>query len=312
MQNRAFFPYLVLFIGVLIASTAAIMIRGAQALGVNSLTIGAGRLTFAAIVLTPIAWSRAGTELRQLRRRDLLLALGSGVFLALHFATWITSLAYTSVASSTALVTTNPIFVALASWLILRERLSAGSWAGVLLTVLGSAIIGFSDSGGGSGANPLLGDVLALLGAVTVSGYFLVGRNLRNHLSLLPYIWLVYSAAAVIMLIAMTLAGYSLWGLDGRVYLLLLGLALGPQLLGHTAFNWAIKYLSATIVTVAILGEPIASALLAIFLLNQPVQALQIVGGAVLLLGIAVATLAERRAQQPVAQIAEAEGAVTP
>jgi drug/metabolite transporter (DMT)-like permease len=310
-MKRSLIPYLVLLGGVLIASTAAIMIRAAQDLGVDSLTIGAGRLAFAALILTPLAWSRGGAELRSIGRRDLLLALGAGIFLALHFASWITSLVYTSVASSTALVTTNPIFVALASWLIFRERLTAGVWLGVVLTVAGSMVIGLSDSTTG-GSNALLGNALALLGAMTVSGYFLLGRDLRNRLTLLPYIWLVYSAAAILLLVAMTLAGASLWGLDARVYGLLLGLALGPQLLGHTAFNWAIKYLSATIVTVAILGEPIASAILAVVILEQPVQPLQIVGGAVLLSGIAVATLAERRAQRMATEIAEIEGVVAP
>jgi drug/metabolite transporter (DMT)-like permease len=210
------------------------------------------------------------------------------------------------------LVTTNPIFVALASWLIFRERLPRGVWVGVALTVLGSALIGFSDSEGGSGSNPLLGDGLALLGAVCASGYFLVARNLRTRLSILPYIWMVYSSAAVILLVWMALAGQSLFGLSANVYLILLGLAIGPQLLGHTAFNWAIKYVSATLVTVSILGEPIGSALLAFLLLKQPIQGLQLLGGAVLLLGIAVTTLAERRSQQQQALLAETESVVAP
>lgn len=311
MQQRTFLPYLVILIGVVIVSTAAVMITTAQKLGVDSLSIAAGRLTFAALILTPIAWNRRGAELRQIKRRDWLWALLSGAFLAIHFAAWITSLAYTSVASSTALVATNPIFVALASWLILRERLHWSVWIGVLLTVLGSILIGFSDRSG-TGANPLLGDTLALLGAICASGYFLLGRRLRAHVSILPYIWMVYSAAATILLLWMMLAGQSLLGLPPIVYLLLLGLAVGPQLLGHTSFNWAIKYLSATFVTVAILGEPVGSAILAYVLLRQPVQRLQLIGGAALLLGIVVATLAERQGLQPVAEIVEAEGAVAP
>lgn len=300
-MQRSGLPYLVLVVGVVIASTAAIMIKGAIDLGVPPLTIATGRIAFAALILTPIAWRRAGQEIRQISRRDWLWSLTAGLCLAIHFATWISSLAYTSVASSTALVTTNPVFVALASWLLLRERLPAGTWLGVLLTVVGSALIGLSDSSGGSGSNPLLGDALALLGAVSVSGYFLIGRRLRTRLAILPYIWLVYSAAAVLLLIGLPFAGETLLGLPPLAYLLLLGLAIGPQLLGHTAFNWAIKYLSATIVTIAILGEPIGSAILAFVIFQQPVQPLQLVGGAVLLTGIAVATLAEQRTAQPVA-----------
>lgn len=298
-MNRSFVPYLVLLAGVLIASTAAIMITAAIGMGIPPLTVAAGRIALASLILTPIAWGRSARELREVSRRDLALAIAAGVCLAAHFATWISSLAYTSVASSTALVTTNPVFVALATWLIFRERLGAGTWAGVLLTVGGSLLIGLSDSGGGHGSAPLLGDALALLGAMTVSGYFLLGRLLRARLALLPYIWLVYTTAAVGLLIVMALAGQSLLGLPPAGYLLILGLAVGPQLLGHTAFNWAIKYLSPTLVTVAILGEPIGSATLALVIFRQPLLPLQLVGGAVLLLGIAVATLAERRAPQP-------------
>ncbi len=312
MPERNLVPYFVLLAGVLIVSTAAVLITAAIDAGTPPITIAAGRLTFAAVILTPIAWGTRGHELQRIAHRDWWLGLASGAFLAVHFAAWISSLDYTSVASSTALVTTNPMFVALASWLIFRERLPLGVWLGVLLTVLGSTLIGLSDQGGGSGSNPLLGDMLALLGAVCASGYFLVGRALRTRLSILPYIWLVYSSAAVILLAWMALAGQSLLGLPPAVYLLLLGLAVGPQLLWHTAFNWAIKYVSATLVTVAILGEPIGSALLAYLLLQQRVEPLQLLGGAVLLGGIAIATLAERRTRREAAQLAEAEGVVAP
>jgi drug/metabolite transporter (DMT)-like permease len=201
---------------------------------------------------------------------------------------------------------------ALISWLLFRERLSWGVWLGVLLTVGGSALVGFSDGAGGSGSNPLLGDLLALLGAMTVTGYFLVGRNLRARLSLLPYIWLVYSSAGVVLLLWMALAGQTLLGLPPLVYLLLLGLAIGPQLLGHTAFNWAIKYLSATFVTVAILGEPIGATIIAVLVLDEQLQPLQLLGGVLLLLGIGVATLAERQRPQTAVEIAEVEATVAP
>lgn len=292
MHTRA---YLVLFAGVLIASTASIMITGAIDLGISPLTVAAGRLVVAALILTPITWARSGAELRQLSRRDLGLALISGIFLTIHFATWISSLAYTSIASSTALVATNPIFVALASWLILRERLRVGIWVGVVVTLAGSLLIALSDSSTGHGSAPLLGDLLALFGAMTVSGYFLIGRQLRSRLSLLPYIWLVYTTAALGLLLVMVLSGQSLIGLPALGYLLILGLAVGPQLLGHSAFNWAIKYLSPTLVTIAILGEPISSALLALLIFQQPLQLLQLIGGGILLAGIAIASLAERQ-----------------
>jgi drug/metabolite transporter (DMT)-like permease len=286
-------PYLILLAGVLVASTASIMIRLAQGLGVPSLSIAAGRLALAALILTPIALSRARPELRALRRRDLLLALGAGAFLAIHFASWISSLAYTSVASSAALVATNPLWVGLASLLIFRERLGWRGGLGIALTIVGTAVIGLSDSGDSRQAAPLLGNGLALLGALAGSGYLLIGRSLRRRVSVLTYIWLVYSAAGVILLAVALLAGQPILGLPAYAYLLLLGLAVGPQLLGHTAFNYALGTLSATFVAVALLGEPVGSAILAALIFRESVAPLQIAGIGLLLVGILLASLDE-------------------
>ncbi len=295
-MKRPVLPFIVLFIGVLIASTSAILITAAINLGVTPLSVAAGRITLASLIITPFVLLGSREELLRMSQRDLILATLSGLSLAAHFATWISSLAYTSVASSTALVTTNPVFVALVTWLVFRQRLAWGTWLGILITVMGSGLIAFSDRSG-SGTNPLLGDLLALMGAMSVSGYFLLGRHLRSRISLLPYIWIVYSTSALALLLLMLLMGHTLIGLPPLGYLLILGLALGPQLLGHTAFNWVIKYLSPTLVTVAILGEPIGSALMAIFFFNQPLMPLQITGGLILLVGIGVTILAERPAK---------------
>jgi drug/metabolite transporter (DMT)-like permease len=290
--------YLVLAGGVLVAASASIMIRGAQELGVPSPSIAAARLGLAALILLPIALARgAAAEIRRLRGRDLLLGAVSGAFLAAHFSTWILSLEYTSVASSAALVATNPLWIALASALLFRERLAALTWAGVAFTVAGSAIIALSDGSGAAARDALLGDALALLGALAASGYFLIGRSLQRRLSTLAYVWLVYTSAAVI-LAALALAA----GQRGELapaypppaYLLLLGLAIGPQLLGHTAFNWSLRHLSATFVAVAILGEPIGSALLALLIFGQAFAPLQLAGFVLLLAGIALAARGEQ------------------
>lgn len=294
MKQWAMVPYLVLALGVLVASSAAILIRLAQEQGMPSLVIAAGRLILAALILTPIAWSRAGTELRTLRRRDVWLGIGSGAFLALHFGAWISSLEYTSVASSVALVTTNPLWVGLAAFVLYRERLHWTTLTGIGLTISGSILIAYSDSVTSRHANPLLGNTLALLGALAVSGYFVIGRTLRQRLSLLAYIWLVYSAAAVTLLLMIILTRQTLLGYSYLAYGLALGLAIGPQLLGHTAFNWALRYLSATFIAIAILGEPIGSALLALILFQEQFAPLQLAGFVLLLAGIYVATFNER------------------
>ena len=300
MPRRSLLPYLVLASGVLIVSTASIMIRLAQAQGVSSLGIAAGRLGLAALILAPIALLRVGGEIRALRRADLALGLASGAFLALHFASWISSLEYTSVASSAALVSTNSLWVGLASLLIFRERLAWGTLVGIGLTLLGTLLIGLSDSSS-SFSNPLLGNGLALLGAVSSSAYLLIGRNLRGRLSLLAYIWLVYTTAAVVLLACAVLSGQQLLGHSPLAYLLLLGLAIGPQLLGHSSFNWALSSLSATFVAVSILGEPIGSAIMALVFFQEGFAPLQLLGFAVLLSGILVAAVGEHRAQ-PTAQ----------
>ncbi len=301
MTRHRFLPYLVLVGGVLVVSNASILIRLAQQGGMSSLGIAAGRMALAALILLPIALIRAGSELRGLSRRDIGLGVVAGVFLAIHFATWISSLAYTSVASSAALVATNPLWVGLASLLIFRERLSAAMLSGIGLTLLGAILIAVSDSSGAATpySAPMLGNLLALLGALAGSGYFLVGRGLRRRLSVLAYIWLAYTSAAVVLLLWVALSGQQLFGYPPLVYLLLLGLAIGPQLLGHTAFNWALGYLSATFIAVSILGEPIGSALLALLLFDERFAPLQLLGFVTLLLGIYLAAVGEVRTPLP-------------
>jgi drug/metabolite transporter (DMT)-like permease len=306
MTNRALLPYLVLLVGVLIASTSSILIRYAQAADMPSLTIATGRLALAALILAPLAWARVGGELRALQRRDLLLGMAAGIFLAAHLATWISSLAYTSVASSAALVTTNPIWVGIASWLFFNERPGWRTVSGIALTLLGSAGIILSSLGEQASAqfpNPLLGNLLALVGALTVSGYFLIGRGLRRRLSTLAYIWLVYTSAAGVLLLVAVLLGVPLLGFSPLAYLLVLAIAIGPQLLGHTSFNWALAHLSATFVALAILGEPVGSAILAWFLFQEQIDPttreglLQLGGFVLLLVGIYVAAKGERRGE---------------
>jgi drug/metabolite transporter (DMT)-like permease len=291
-------PYLVLAGGVMVASTASILIRLAQAEGVPSLTIAAMRMGLAALILLPFAWPRLRAEVPRLASRHLRLALISGACLAVHFWSWITSLAYTSVASSTVLVTTNPIWVGVASLLILRERLPAAGIRGILLSVAGTGLIFAADTHTGATttyAAPALGNSLALVGAISASAYLLIGRGLRAHLGLLSYIWLAYVTAAALLWIGVAASGAAVLGFSAFAYLVLVALAVGPQLLGHTAFNWSLRHLSATFVALSILGEPVGSALLAYFIFDEKLTALQLTGFALILTGIFVAANAEPR-----------------
>jgi drug/metabolite transporter (DMT)-like permease len=288
MSKPAIKPYLGLAIGIVAVSFASIFIRLAEA---PSLVIAASRLTIASLILAPAVLIKSKDELRALTRQDLLLALLSGLFLGVHFATWISSLEYTSVASSVVFVSTSPMFVGLASHFLLKERVSRQMFAGIAVSVLGGMIVGYGDFG--LGTRELFGDFLALVGAVTVSVYLLVGRKLRRHLSLLSYIFLVYATAAVFLTTLCLAMGHSFSGYPQQTYLLFVLLAVVPQIIGHSSYNWALKYFPATFVGVATLGEPIGSTILAYFALRETPTLAKLGGGALILAGIYVSSRAE-------------------
>lgn len=297
-RSTDFRPYLGVGLGVVTVSMAAVLIRLAQA-GAHSLVVAAWRLTLATLILTPVVLATRHAELRAMTRREWGSALVSGLLLALHFGAWITSLAYTSVAASVVLVTTYPLFVGLASHLFLHERLSREMVVALLIATTGSAIIGLGDLG--DDTHRLWGDLLALVGAISGAGYFLIGRRLRARLSLLAYVFPVYGTAALALMAVMLASGLPRMPQHPQTWLWLLLMALGPQILGHSSLNWALRYLSATYVTIAALGEPIGSTLLAWWLLGERPSLWTVAGGALILAGIGVASRVERtvEAQAP-------------
>ncbi len=293
--NRLRLP-IILGAGIVAVSLASILIKFALAEQIPPLVIAASRLGIASLVITPLAWARARDEIRSLTLAEALLALASGVFLALHFAFWISSFDYTSVMSSVVLVATNPLFVALASVILLRESLARSTWIGILVAVAGGFIVGAADLGASSAS--VDGDLLALAGSIAVSGYVLIGRRLRSKLSLLGYIGVVYSTAALILLALAIASGASLAGYSPTGYLLLILIALGPQVVGHTAFNYALRYISAALVAVILLSEPVGATLLAVPLLKEIPSPLKLFGGALVLAGILIATRTDDRVAQ--------------
>lgn len=295
-------PVAGLTFGILAVSTASIFIRFAQATA-PSLVIAAYRLTLASLLLLPVAWIRNRAELRSLRGQDLVLALLSGIFLAFHFATWITSLQYTTVASSVVLVTTTPLWVALISPFTLKEPLARLVRYGMGLALAGSIVVGLSDTCAWSAAGlacpsitsllrggAFLGDFLALVGAIMAAAYILIGRRLRAGISLIPYITIVYGMAAATLLVLTLTASEPLLGYPPVTYLWFLLLAVIPQLLGHSTFNWALRYVSAAYVSITLLGEPIGSTILAYFILKETPTALKIFGAILILVGIYLAS----------------------
>ncbi|MBI3168342.1 MAG: DMT family transporter [Chloroflexi bacterium] len=296
-RTRFLLP-IALIVATLAVSTSSIFIRFAQADGVPSLVIAALRLTFATLLIAPVALTRHLDEIKRFTRTEILLGVFSGIFLAVHFATWITSLEYTSVASSVVFVGTGPLWVALLSPMFLNEKITRTAIFGLALAVVGGAIIGLSDActwvGGLScpamedilQGRAMWGNFLALMGAWAVTGYLIIGRILRAGTSLVPYIFLVYGMAAIVLILIMFVAGNSPFGYETKTYGWIFLLAAIPQLIGHTTYNWTLKYLTATLVAVTVLGEPIGSATLAFFILNETPSVMTIAGGFLILVGI--------------------------
>lgn len=300
-RARLFLPFAIL-IAILAVSTASIFIRFAQSDGVPSLVIAALRLTFATAILTPAALTQHRDEIKRFTRTEILLGAFSGIFLAVHFATWITSLEYTSVASSVVFVATGPLWVALLSPMLLKEHLARTAIVGLTLSIVGGAIIGLSDACTWAGGlacpdlqgilqgRAMWGNFLALAGAWAVTGYLIIGRKLRASMSLVPYIFLVYGMASIALIVIMFVSGNSPFGFAPKAYGWILLLAILPQLVGHSTYNWALKYLPAALVAVTTLGEPIGSAILAFFLLNETPAITTIIGGIFILMGIYLAS----------------------
>ena len=290
-------PILALGLGIVAASTSSIFIRFAQN-DAPSLVIAAYRLSFASLILAPFLF-RQREKLRELSRAQYKLAFLSGLFLALHFGAWITSLEYTNVTSSVALVQTTPLFVAAFSPLLLGEIPSRRTLIGLGLAFGGGLMIALSDycvfsegfscvtTTSGGGTNVLLGDLLALLGGAAGAAYLIIGRRLRSDFSLLIYIGLVYSSAAIFLIVAVISSGHNLFGYPPITYLWFLLLAIFPQLFAHSTYNWALRYLPATKVSITLLGEPIAAAVLAYLVLSELPSPLRIAGAATVLFGVA-------------------------
>lgn len=303
-KTRILLPF-ALVVATLAVSTSSIFIRYAQADGAPSLVIAALRLTFATLLIAPVVLTRHLDEIKRFTRTELLLGVFSGIFLAVHFATWITSLEFTSVASSVVFVGTGPLWVALISPLLLKEHITRTTVLGLAVAVIGGTIIGLSDAcvWNRGLVCPALDDILqgramwgnflALLGAWAVTGYLIIGRKLRAGTSLMPYIFLVYGMGAIVLIIIMFVSDNTPLGYGTTTYGWIFLLAVIPQLIGHSTYNWALKYLNATLVAVTVLGEPIGSATLAFFLLDETPSIMTLVGGALILAGIFLSSRGE-------------------
>lgn len=279
----------VLGVALVAISLAAVFVRLAEAPGV---VVAFWRMAIACVVLLPFT-------VRALRRTPLgatsgAASLAAGVLLGVHFATWISSLSYTTVAASVTLVATIPLWVAVLSWLVLGQAPTLTVVLGVLTAVAGGAVIAFGDLAGvGAGSAPLLGNGLALIGAVSAAGYLLLGRAAQRHgLSLQAYVGVAYAVAAIVLLPLPVLLshGYLGYGWSTATWIVLL--ALVPQLIGHTGINFAMKHLDPTKVATATLLEPVGAGVFAWWLFSELPGPVTAVGVALVLLGVLLTTRA--------------------
>ena len=301
MQERRWLPYAVMLVGVSAVSWSAILIREAQA---PALIIASYRLVLASIpvgVMAAIQHRRAPEPVTSSTMWPMLL---SAAFLAAHFGFWISSLQHTSVVTSVVLVATQPLYVALASPLLLRERVERYVWLALLVAAIGAATMVAEDVGEGLGT--LAGDAYAVLGGMFAAAYLIVGRRVRPEVSWSRYIGVVYPATALLLLIAMLIAGDALTGYSMKTYLMIALLALGPQLIGHSAINYSLAYLSAVTVAMLILLEPLGTTALAAVILDERPTTFELLGGAMVVVGVYLAIRPRPEERLPV-EIAAAD-----
>jgi drug/metabolite transporter (DMT)-like permease len=279
-----------LVVGVTAVSFSAVLVREADA---PSIAVAFYRCAMASVVLVPLGLVGHRAEYRRLTPRQWRLALASGVVLAAHFATWISSLSFTTVAASAVLVQTLPLWVA-AFGRFVGERPSRRALTGMGVAIVGTAII----AGGGfhGGSRALFGDLLAVAGAIFAAIYVLLGRSLRQELSLVTYSSIVYAAAAVVLVAVMIASGTAFVGYPSKTWLMFVLITIGPQFLGHTTFNYLLGHVRASIVAVALLAEPVGATILAWVILGEAPGVATVVGGAVVLVGVYMAIAAETRA----------------
>ncbi|HLG13636.1 MAG TPA: EamA family transporter [Blastocatellia bacterium] len=269
---------------------SSILITDLARSNVPPLAIAFYRMALATVLLAPVAVVLKRREMVGIVRRDLALLVIGGLCLALHFAAWITSLNYIPIATSVVLVNSHPVFVVIAAYLFLKEKPTRRTLAGTAVGLLGMLIIG--SDGLKDVKLALVGDGLALVGALAVVGYFMVGRRLRARISLLAYVTPLYAVCSIALLIWSLATGTRLHPYGASEWLFFLALAIVPTIVGHTLFNWAIKHVRASAISVAFLGEPVVASGLAFLFFGQQPPVATLIGGVMVLAGVYLTTSA--------------------
>ncbi|KAB3533094.1 DMT family transporter [Alkaliphilus serpentinus] len=275
----------ILFLGVIGISFSAIIIRNISA---PPTIIAMYRLLITTLLFMPFTLTRRIQELKKATLRDYFLCCLSGLFLALHFITWITSLFHTSVAASTVLVSMQPIFTALVAFILFRERIGKRALVGMMIAIIGSSIIGLEGFGNEDGS--FYGNMLALIGGLMGALYVTIGRGMRQKMSNLTYGFLVYGSCSIVLILVNIFTKTPFGGYSTIDYIYFAALAIICTVGGHTVLNWGLKYVEASKISTFMLGEPVGATFLAIIILKELPGILQIIGGVLILLGLYIFT----------------------
>lgn len=289
MESPKVNPYIVLLIAVISLSTSAILVKVSSA---PSGVIAFYRLFFTVILMLPIFLYKYVSELRLILKRDWILSIVAGVFLAFHFILWFESLNYTSVASSTVLVTLQPLFAFIGSYFVFKERFSGKAILACILAIAGSVMISWGDFQISGSA--LYGDLLALIACALITINFMFGQSVRKRLSLVTYTFIIYSISAVVLLCYVLIVGEPLFPYLTMDWIYFVLLAIFPTLLGHS-LNWSLKWMNASTISMAILFEPVGATVLAYYILEENIIWTQFLGGLVVIGSIAIFLIDERK-----------------
>ncbi|MBZ0301040.1 MAG: DMT family transporter [Anaerolineae bacterium] len=288
LTTSQWWPYLIFGIGILAGSTGPIFLRLAQAEFVPSPIMTAFRLTIAALTFTPLVLRRYQAELRRLRKRDFVIALAAGGIFSIHFTFVFESYKFTSILIAGVLIGSIPLWTALIERFILHVHLGRTIWIGLGVALAGGAMISLSGIMASTdlGSGILIGGSLALTGAVLGAIYLVTGRTLRNHISFVPYVWLIFTSAAVISLLTVVVGGYSLSGYSPEGYFWVLMSTIFPQIIAHGSFNYVLAYLPATLISLSGQLTNVIGAAAAFFIFAELPGPLQIIGSAVIIVGV--------------------------
>ncbi|QBP40583.1 DMT family transporter [Paenisporosarcina antarctica] len=281
MGKPTIHPYIPIAVGVIAVSLSAIFVKLANA---DAGVIAFYRMLFSVLIMAPLFFWKYTAELKLLTKRDWVFSFVAGIFLASHFILWFESLNYTSVASSTVLVTLQPLFAFAGTYFFFKERISVKTILSGLIAISGAFLISWGDfkiSG-----TALYGNMLALIACALVTAYLLFGQDVRKRLSLVTYTFVVYGVSTITLFFYVVFKGESFGPYAANDWLWFLLLAIVPNLLGHTLFNWSLKYVSTNVISIAILFEPIGAAILAFYVFNEYLISTQVIGGLIVIVGI--------------------------